>query len=162
VALEKPRDALTGMATQLQGERRFQEELARLQSDQITFSAVMLTVENLDELNENIGAVAGQIMLKNFAAQIKQRLDITDSCSRYSLDRILVVRHNADMDEARRFATRLARELNSKDLLNSCEGADVAIRISAGYAQADEIAVNFFMPRRPAIFAIVGLHPLPV
>ena len=138
VALEKPRDALTGMATQLQGERRFQEELARLQSDQITFSAVMLTVENLDELNENIGAVAGQIMLKNFAAQIKQRLDITDSCSRYSLDRILVVLHNADMDEARRFATRLARELNSKDLLNSYEGADVAIRISAGYAQADE------------------------
>ena len=136
--LEKPRDALTGMATQLQGERKFQEELARLQSDQITFSVVMFTVENLDELNEKIGLVAGQIMLKNFAVQIKQRLDITDSCSRYSLDRILVVLHNADMDGARRFATRLARELKTKDLLNSYEGADVAIRISAGYAQADE------------------------
>ena len=136
--LEKPRDALTGMATQLQGERKFQEELARLQSDQITFSAVMLTVENLEELNEKIGHVAGQIMLKNFAVQIKQRLDITDSCSRYSLDRILVVLHNADMDGARKFATRLARELKTKDLLNSYEGADVAIRISAGYAQADE------------------------
>ena len=136
--LEKPRDALTGMATQLQGERRFQEELARLQSDQITFSAIMLTVENLEELKEKIGLVAGQIILKNFAVQIKQRLDITDSCSRYSLDRILVVLHNADMDGARRFATRLARELKMKDLLNSYEGADVAIRISAGYAQADE------------------------
>lgn len=63
-------------------------------------------------------------MLKNFAVQIKQRLDITDSCSRYSLDRILVVLHNADMDEARRFATRLARELKTKDLLNSYEDAD--------------------------------------
>ena len=136
--LEKPRDALTGMATQLQGERKFQEELARLQSDQITFSAVMFAVENLDELNEKIGHVAGQIMLKNFAAQIKQRLDITDSCSRYSLDRILVVLHNADMDEARKFATRLARELKTKDLLNSYEGFDGVIRISAGYAQADE------------------------
>jgi phospholipid/cholesterol/gamma-HCH transport system ATP-binding protein len=85
-----------------------------------------------------IGHVASQIMLKKFAVQIKQRLDITDSCSRYSLDRILVVLHNADMDEARRFATRLARELKTKDLLNSYEDADVAIRISAGYAQADE------------------------
>jgi len=136
--LEKPRDALTGMATQLQGERKFQEELARLQSDRIIFSTVMLTVENLDELNEKIGPVAGQIMLKNFAAQIKLRLDITDSCSRYSLDRILVVLHNADKDEAREFARRLARELKTKDLLNSHEGADGAIRISAGYAQADE------------------------
>ena len=77
--LEKPRDALTGMATQLQGGRKFQEELARLQSDQITFSAVMFTVENLEELNEKIGHVAGQIMIKNFAAHIKQRLDIKDS-----------------------------------------------------------------------------------
>jgi len=136
--LEKPRDALTGMATQLQGERKFEEELARLQSDQITFSAVMFTVENLEELNEKIGHVAAQIMLKNFAVQIKQRLDITDSCSRYSLDRILVVLHNADKDEARRFATRLAGELKKKDLLNSYEGADVDIRISAGYAQADQ------------------------
>jgi len=32
--------------------------------------------------------------------------------------------HNADMDEARRFATRLARELKTKDLLNSYEDAD--------------------------------------
>lgn len=136
--LEKPRDALTGMATQLQGERKFQEELARLQSDQITFSAVMFTVENLEALNEKIGHVAGQTVLKNFAVQIKQRLDITDSCSRYSLDRILVVLHNADMDEARRFATRLSRELKAKDLLNSYESVDIAIRISAGYAQADQ------------------------
>jgi len=136
--LEKPRDALTGMATQLQGERKFEEELARLQSDQITFSAVMFTVENLEELNEKIGLVAGQIILKNFAVQIKQRLDITDSCSRYSLERILVVLHNADMDEARRFAARLARELKMKNLLNSYDGTDVSIRISAGYAQADE------------------------
>ncbi len=136
--LEKPRDALTGMATQLQGERKVQEELARLQSDQITVSAVMLTVENIEELIEKMGPVAGPIMLKNFAVQIKQRLDITDSCSRYSLDRILVVLHNADMDGARRFATRLARELKAKDLLNGYEGADMAIRISAGYAQADE------------------------
>jgi phospholipid/cholesterol/gamma-HCH transport system ATP-binding protein len=136
--LEKPRDALTGMATQLQGERKFQEELARLQSDRITFSAVMFTVENLDALNEKIGHVAGQTLLKNFALQIKQRLDITDSCSRYSLDRILVVLHNADMDEARRFAKRLSRELKAKDLFNSYESLDLAVRISAGYAQADQ------------------------
>ena len=90
-------------------------------------------------------------MLKNFAVQIKQRLDITDSCSRYSLDRILVVLHNADMDEAREFATRLARELKAKDLLNSYEGSDGAIRISAGYAQADEDSlIKEVLARAPA------------
>ena len=136
--LEKPRDALTGLATHIQGERRFQEELARLQRHQIIFSVVMLTIENLNEINENLGHVTGQTVLRNFAAQIQARLNITDTCSRYSLDKILVVLHNSDIDEARKFATRLAGELKAEDLLNNKAGSKVTIRISAGYAQADE------------------------
>ena len=136
--LEKPRDALTGMASLREGERKFQEELARLQRHQIGFSVVMLTIENLEEINTKMGHMAGQTLLKNFAAQIKQRLDITDSCSRYSLDRILVVLHNADIEDARRFAVHLARELRFGDLLKTENRNGLGIRISAGYAQAEE------------------------
>jgi phospholipid/cholesterol/gamma-HCH transport system ATP-binding protein len=136
--LEKPRDALTGMATPMQGMRKFQEELTRLRRHQIAFSVVMFTIENLAEINSRMGHVVGQTLLKNFAAQIKQRLDIIDSCSRYSLDRILVVLHNADIDDARRFATRLERELRIEDLLKSDNRNELRVRISAGYTQAEE------------------------
>jgi len=136
--LDKPRDALTGMGTPLQGAKKFQEEMVRLQQHQIAFSVVMLTLENLDEINTKMGHVVGQTMLKNFAAQIKQRLDITDSCSRYSLERILVVLHNADIEDARRFATSLERELRFEDLLTADKKNNLRIRISAGYAQAEE------------------------
>jgi phospholipid/cholesterol/gamma-HCH transport system ATP-binding protein len=136
--LEKPRDALTGMATPVQGIRKFQEELTRLQRHQIGFSVVMFTIENLSEVSTKMGHLAGQTLLKNFAAQIKQRLDITDSCSRYSLDRILVVLHNADIEDARKFAARLKRELLAADLLTSDNENSIPIRISAGYAQAEE------------------------
>jgi phospholipid/cholesterol/gamma-HCH transport system ATP-binding protein len=136
--LEKPRDALTGMASLQEGERKFHEELARLQRHQIGFSVVMLTIENLEEINTKMGHMVGQTLLKNFAAQIKQRLDITDSCSRYSLDRILVVLHNADIEDARRFAAHLARELRFGDLLKTENRNGLGIRISAGYAQAEE------------------------
>lgn len=136
--LEKPRDALTGMGTPAQGMRKFQEELVRLQRHQIGFSVVIITIENLAEINTRVGHVVGQTMLKNFVAQIKQRLDITDSCSRYSLDRILVVLHNADIEEAREFATRMERELRFEDLLITDSRDSLRIRISAGYAQAEE------------------------
>ena len=99
---------------------------------------VILTVENLPEINETLGHAIGQTVLKNFAAQIKQRLDVTDTCSRYSLDKILVVLHNADMEEARKFSTRLSRELRLEDLLEKEISNNIRIRISAGYAQAEE------------------------
>ena len=136
--LEKPRDMLTGMATRTQVERKFQEELARLQLHRIDFCVVMLTVENIDEINEKMGHMTALNIIKNFAIQIQQRLDITDSCSRYSLDKILIVLHNADINEARKFVNRLARELIVEDLLNNKASAKLTIRISAGYAQAEE------------------------
>ena len=136
--LEKPRDALTGMATPMLGERKFHEELTRLQRHQTALSVVMVTVENFEEINTQMGHIAGQTMLKNFAAKIMQRLDITDSCSRYSLDKILVVLHNADIDDARRFAISLQSELRFEDLMTPNSSNGVPIRISAGYAQARE------------------------
>ena len=98
---------------------------------------MMFTIENLAEINDRLGHVVGQTLLRNFASQVKQRLDITDSCSRYSLDRILVVLQNADHDDARRFATSLKRDLRFEDLLTTDNGNGVRIRISAGYAQAE-------------------------
>ena len=136
--LEKPRDALTGMATPTQGIRKFQEELTRLQRHQIAFSLVMLTIENLAEINTRMGHVVDQTMLKNFAEQIKLRLDITDSCSRYSLDQILVVLHNADIEDARRFAVGLKRELRIEDLLTTDNRDGLRVQNSAGYTQAEE------------------------
>jgi phospholipid/cholesterol/gamma-HCH transport system ATP-binding protein len=136
--LERPRDALTDLATRVSGEQKFHEELARLRLHRIDFSVVILTVENLAEINETLGHAVGQTVLKNFAAQIKQRLDVTDTCSRYSLDKILVVLHNADMEEARKFSTRLSRELRLENLLDKEIGNAIRLRISAGYAQAEE------------------------
>jgi len=135
---EKPHDPLTGMATQLQGERRYMEALARLQRHQIIFSVIILTVENLDEINEKIGHKLGQNLLKNFAEQIQQRLRITDSCARYSLNKFLVVLHDADIHQARKFCERLATDLKIEELLQSTTLQNLDILISAGFAEAEE------------------------
>jgi len=136
--LETPHDALTGMATLAQGERRYQEEMARLQSHQITFSVIVLTVENLDEVSQRLGHVVGQTVLKNFASQVQQRLEITDTCSRYGMNKIMVVLHNAKMNKARKFCGRLARELKVRDFLNGDSEPGVDFWITAGFAEAQE------------------------
>ena len=136
--VEKPHDPLTGMATQLQGERRYMEALARLQRHQIIFSVIILTVENLDEINEKIGHKLGQNLLKNFAEQIQQRLRITDSCARYSLNKFLVVLHDADINQARKFCERLAAELKVEDLLETTFLQNLNILIGAGFSEAEE------------------------
>ena len=136
--LEAPHDALTGMATQAQGERRFQEEMARLQSQKITFSVIALTVQNFDEVNEKLGHVAGQTVVKNLASQVKQRLEINDTCSRYGMNKIMVVQHNAKMDKTRKFCIKLARELRVCDFIEGECQPGLNLWITAGFAEAQE------------------------
>jgi phospholipid/cholesterol/gamma-HCH transport system ATP-binding protein len=136
--LETPHDALTGMATQAQGERRFQEEMARLQSQKITFSVIALTVQNFDEVNEKLGHVAGQTVVKNLASQVKQRLEINDTCSRYGMNKIMVVQHNAKMDKTRKFCIKLARELRVCDFIEGECQPGLNLWITAGFAEAQE------------------------
>jgi phospholipid/cholesterol/gamma-HCH transport system ATP-binding protein len=136
--LETPHDALTGTASQSQGERRFQEEMARLQSQQITFSVISFAVQNLDEVNEKLGHVTGQTVVKNLASQVKQRLEITDTCSRYGMDKIMVVLHNAKMDKARKFCIKLARELRVCDFIEGECQPGLNLWITAGFAEAQE------------------------
>jgi phospholipid/cholesterol/gamma-HCH transport system ATP-binding protein len=136
--LETPHDALTGTASQAQGERRFQEEMARLESQQITFSVISFAVQNLDEVNEKLGHVTGQTVVKNLASQVKQHLEIADTCSRYGMDKIMVVLHNAKMDKARKFCIKLARELRVCDFIDGECQPGLNLWITAGFAEAQE------------------------
>jgi phospholipid/cholesterol/gamma-HCH transport system ATP-binding protein len=136
--LETPHDALTGMATQTQWDRKFQEAMVRLQSRKITFSVIALTVQNFDEVNEKLGHVAGQTVVKNLASQVKQRLKVKDTCSRYGMNKIMVVRHNAKMDKARKFCIKLARELRVCDFIEGECLPSLDLWITAGFAEARE------------------------
>ena len=136
--LETPHDALTGMATQTQWDRKFQEAMVRLESQKITFSVIALTVQNFDEVNEKLGHVAGQTVVKKLASQVQQRLDTTDTCSRYGMNKIMVVQHNAKMNKARKFCIKLARELRVCDFIEGECLPGLDLWITAGFAQARE------------------------
>ena len=136
--LETPHDELTGMDTQAQGERKFQEEMVRLESHQITFSVISFTVQNLDQVNEKLGHVTGQTVVKNLASRVKQQLEITDTCSRYGMNKIMVVQHNAKMDKARKFCIKLARELRVCDFIEGECHPGLTLWITAGFAEAQE------------------------
>ena len=136
--LETPHDALTGMATQTQWDRKFQEAMVRLESQKITFSVIALTVQNFDEVNEKLGHVAGQTVVKKLASQVQQRLDTTDTCSRYGMNKIMVVQHNAKMNKARKFCIKLARELRVCDFIEGECLPGLDLWITAGFAEARE------------------------
>ncbi|MFH1489374.1 MAG: ATP-binding cassette domain-containing protein [Pseudomonadota bacterium] len=139
--LEVRHDSLTGMAPKTQGEKRFYEEMARLQRYEIIFSIVIFSINNLDEINEKAGHVTGQTVLRNFSAELQRCLRITDTCSRYGLNKIMAVLPNTRLEQAGMTCTKLANEAKIREILETQPQRGFCLSVSAGIAEAQKESV---------------------
>ncbi|MFC1821533.1 ATP-binding cassette domain-containing protein [Thermodesulfobacteriota bacterium] len=136
--LEIRHDLLTGMAPQTQGEKRFMEEMARLQRHNIIFSVVIFTVDNMEEINEKLGHVAGQTILQNFSTELQHHLRITDTCSRYGLNKIMAILPNTDIEQARQVCNKLADEEKIREIMETQPQRGFCMDVHAGVVEIKE------------------------
>jgi phospholipid/cholesterol/gamma-HCH transport system ATP-binding protein len=137
--LESPRDELTGIASQSIGQQRLQQEMSRLQRHQTPFSIVLMSMDNLEDIDRIAGHVASQTALKLFARHVTQNIYMADTCFRYSMNKILVVLPHTDEEQARSFCRKISRIIQHNALFDSVDsGRGVCFTMSAGVAQAQE------------------------
>jgi phospholipid/cholesterol/gamma-HCH transport system ATP-binding protein len=137
--LESPHDGLTGIASQVMGQKRLKQEMNRLQRHKIPFSIVLLAVEKLDDIDRIAGHMASQTLFKTFADVVKQNIYLTDTCFRYDMNKMLVVLPDTDTDQAGQFCLKLSKKLENSDILKKPQsGAGFCFSVNAGIAQAKE------------------------
>ena len=135
--LESPHDELTGVASQSLGQKRLIREMFRLQHHNRPFSIVLLSVENLEDVDRIAGHVAGQTALRKFANFVKNNIYLTDICFRYDMNKIMVVLPDTDVDQAVMFCDKLSRNLDTDAIFELSEQRrGLCFAVSAGIAQA--------------------------
>ena len=118
-------DALTGLFNR----RRFEEELER----QVNYSqrygggaALVLDLDNFKYVNDTLGHQAGDELIRNIAALLRQRLRPTDVLARLGGDEFAVLLPQA----GRQQAEKVARELLEAVRSNTTAVADQPIRVT--------------------------------
>lgn len=136
--LESSSDDMGGMATTRKTRQRYQEAMVHLERHKIAFSLIILTLNNLDELNEKLGFMVSQTVLKNFVSAVRKKIDITDSCSMYGLNKIMLVLTGTNLQQAREFCTRLAKEIRGNNIIDVQPYPGFCFTVSAGFAEAEK------------------------
>jgi phospholipid/cholesterol/gamma-HCH transport system ATP-binding protein len=136
--LESHNNEMNGMATTKKTLQRYQEAMVHLERHKIAFSLIILTLNNLDELNEKLGFVVSQTVLKNFVSAVREKINITDSCSLYGLNKIMLVLSSTNLEQARDFCTKLAREIRGNDIIDIQPYPGFCFTVSAGFAEAQK------------------------
>jgi phospholipid/cholesterol/gamma-HCH transport system ATP-binding protein len=135
---EDRRNAHAGKGHQPYIELRFLQEMVRLQNHHIAFSLVLFKFDNIDEIQEHAAHMAGQTVIENLALKIRHRIAIIDSCSRFGLNKIVLLISNADRAQAHAFCESLASEIQGKDLMGHHPNPEFCFSISVGFAQATQ------------------------
>ena len=136
--LESNNDEMNGMATTKKTQQRYQEAMVHLERHKIAFSLIILTLNNLDELNEKLGFVVSQTVLKNFVSAVRKKISITDSCSMYGLNKIMLVLSSTNLEQAREFCTKLAKEIRGTNIVDVQPYPGFCFTVSAGFAEAQK------------------------
>jgi phospholipid/cholesterol/gamma-HCH transport system ATP-binding protein len=136
LGLEGGHDDLTGLPPQPQGERRFQEEMARMRDDNRSFTIVILTIENLDMVKQMAGYEAQQDAFKRFAKRVHRHLRITDVCSRLGMNKILLILPRTDKAHAQELCRAMAEKIKSDGRMEIQAYPGFCFSVSAGMAEA--------------------------
>lgn len=123
-------DAVTGLYN-----RNYWEQIisgATFQPRTQNFSLILIDVDNLKEINDTYGHIAGDKVIEIVGQAIKKCIRKEDAGLRYGGDEFIILLFNQDKKAAYRVIERIRREINKL-----AAGQGMNIQISAGAAYYD-------------------------
>ena len=128
-------DRLTGLPHKTHGERRFKEAVERLNRFSSPFTIVLLTVENLTEYDTKLGHEASHAALRNLATIVEKQVRLTDTCSRYGMNKILIILADTDLNYANQVCERIINGLETTGNIGIKPHPDFCFTLSVGMVQ---------------------------
>jgi diguanylate cyclase (GGDEF)-like protein len=133
-------DSLTGLYNRRYLDSRIATEMARVQRYGLEISVLMIGIDSLKTVIDSLGCGAGEAVLRNISALIRNVSRNADIIARYSDEEIVLVAPSTPLQESEILAERLCRHIDFSLLLNVSEtgGKPVPhITVSIGVASVN-------------------------
>lgn len=133
---ENCRKALTDAVTGLYNRNYWEQIISDVTLHPRTqnFSLILIDVDNLKEINDTYGHIAGDKVIEIVGQAIKKCIRKEDAGLRYGGDEFIILLFNQDKKAAYRVIERIRREINKL-----AAGQGMNIQISAGVAYYDSL-----------------------
>jgi two-component system, cell cycle response regulator len=125
-------DGLTGVANKTSLLSRLDVELAYALRHHVPLALLMVDVDNLKQINDAAGHLAGDAALVTIAHLIRQSLRCEDLLARYGGDEFAILARGNTLEEGAVLAERLRRSVDEQAI--EFEGTELKATISVGVA----------------------------
>jgi phospholipid/cholesterol/gamma-HCH transport system ATP-binding protein len=126
----------TAMAHPQELDRCVWRELARAGAGPGALGLLLLTLENLGEVDARLGFLAGQNAMRNLLAAVRRGLRPGDTCARVGLDRVAVLLAPSTRELAQALCEEIVGALRRREILEGVPSPDFCLELGCGYAEA--------------------------
>jgi diguanylate cyclase (GGDEF)-like protein len=129
-------DTLTGLSSRRYGDARLAEELQKLQRYGYCFSVALLDIDHFKHINDSLGHLAGDDVLRRLAAELRGVSRSSDLVVRWGGEEFLIVFPGTRAGQAAGIVERLRAHLAAAPITLPGGGAPVPVTISGGVSEA--------------------------
>jgi len=133
-------DALTGVLNRGAIFETFAGELVRARRERTPLAAIMADVDHFKAVNDSLGHLAGDEVLRTVAGRLQRQIRGYDSIGRYGGEEFLMVLPGCSRDEAREVAERLRRHVEETPA--EWAGTRVPVTISLGVVSLPRVVAD--------------------
>jgi diguanylate cyclase (GGDEF)-like protein len=126
------RDALTGSHNRKHFDDRLRSELAYALRHSTSVALIMIDIDHFKSVNDSHGHAAGDLVLKQTARAIAQRLRTEDMFARFGGEEFAVILRGVNLSGAARLAERLRTTVSALPVV--ADRSPIPITISLGCA----------------------------
>ena len=142
-------DQLTGLYNRRSGEQRLSEEISRALRHSRPLTALLIDIDGLKQINDELGHLAGDLMLKNFSERLQRAIRGSDLAVRLGGDEFMVLLPECRSEEVRHVLSRL------DGLEFQYDGDKIPCRFSRGWTdyKPGETSEEFLKRADEALYA---------
>jgi len=131
-------DPLTGLYNQRYFRSALQKELRRSKRYELDLSLLYMDLDNFKEVNERYGELVGDILLKEVAILIKNKIRDIDVAARYGGEEFVLLLPETERMGAYLVAERIRREIERHFVRRDVDGKPIQMTLSVGIAKYPE------------------------
>ena len=128
-------DGLTGLANRRHFEDRLVQEVERSRRAQVPAALLMIDIDDFKQVNDRYGHIAGDTVLREVAAAIRESAREIDLAARYGGEELALILPGADLEGAACVGERVRTAIETRKLPIRGEGGQpVFVTVSIGVA----------------------------
>jgi diguanylate cyclase len=136
VEVEANLDPLTDLFNRRSLERALKEFFTLCKQSKMSFSLVLIDLDDFKYVNDNYGHNVGDLVLAKVAKVLRTNMRAKDILGRWGGDEFVVIMPNTDLENAKKVLERIKFQIEKMEIL--AEGKRFKVSISAGVVQCGE------------------------